>query len=649
MSVFSLTIGLVVRRGERSWRLERHLEDGTLVFADQVTARPMTLTVAELWRELQCKRLSLVCGDPPVGSASRRLPLVFDAQSLKPPQRQKFEYRVKVIMVLRQAGVSRGQRRAIQAALDRAVTSGELPAAPSTSAAMSWMRALDEAQGATHALVAGHAFRRLSPRLPNTVLEAARAFLRQHYCTRARPSLAQTHLLLTRDLAQRSVRGEIPAEHATISRSTLRRLKEEISPYDRDHARLGLAYTRNKWRYSLRGTDLGRAMQCYEIDHTVIDVVVVSDSTGLPLGRPTITVVVDAFSGCVVGFYVSFMGPGLGPALGALKIAISPKASLTQGAHLELAWLGYGTPELLRVDNGLEFHSPQFSSVAFHLAMDLQYCAVRQPWLKPVVERVLGSYIQYLPAAGRVRRALPNELPVDPRGTAAITFSALCLGLLQAFVDVHPQQINPRRLSRPYDLFRDGLEELPPPALVLPSDELDIVVAPSRDLTVGQGGGIETQYLRYNSPQLQALRREVGANFRTSVKFNPENLGGVYVQHPRAKGWLQVPCTRPEYAEGLSIVQHRAIRALAKEELSRRGADEALARAKLRLIDHWADHTKKGQKLVKEHLRAMAALTSSHVLAGPVPPTLHAPRLVTTEDTQPAPPLDIPEFEAFQL
>lgn len=157
-----------------------------------------------------------------------------------------------------------------------------------------------------------------------------------------------------------------------------------------------------------------------------------NDLTGLPMGRPTITVVVDSFSGYIVGIHVSFWSAGLANALAAFKIAIRPKDFLTEHAGLTNKWLAYGIPDLIVVDNGLEFHSKHFHTAAMHLATDVLHCAVRQPWLKPMVERAIGEINGYLPTAGRVEKQLTNYLPENPDKTACITFGALCTGLLKA-------------------------------------------------------------------------------------------------------------------------------------------------------------------------------------------------------------------------
>lgn len=433
MKNYALTIGLVVRKGERTWRMERQLDDAssTQVFVDQATGMPRTMTPSTLQDDLLKGELALVSGEPPSTDGSRQIsaPLVATLEDLLPHHRQQVERRYCYIMHMRRKGIRRGMRSHIRAEIK--ALQGHLPprhtdeqavpdpAVPSPSSVMDWMRRHEESGGNLLSLLPRHATRRTPRRLSDTVLQICREQARNHYCTRQRPTIAATLLRVNAAIAAKG--AEPQSRPLPVSISTLRRCIEEIDPHTRDIARYGRAFTRNKWRYSLRGPDVSRPLERYEIDHTIIDVVVVSDGTAMPLGRPTITVVVDAFSGMVAGFFISFWSTGLATTISALKVAISPKDAICAAQGLAAKWLPHGIPNLLVCDNGLEFHSPQFHAVAMHLSTDLRFCAVRQPWLKPMVERSFGSYLSYLPAQGRVEKRLDNYLPLKPEKTATIT------------------------------------------------------------------------------------------------------------------------------------------------------------------------------------------------------------------------------------
>jgi putative transposase len=651
MSVFSLTVGLIVRHGERTWHLERHLDDGRLIFVDPLTGAPKVMTVKSFWDSLQSKKLTVVTGVriAPGEQVKSTADLVFTWDSVKHKHQVEVERRLGYIKLVSIKGHSRGMREGIKELIKSSELAKKDEHPPSSSTVMRWMRQFEAGEKSPASLLPKHAFHARKRRKDEKVLAIARKFLRNVYCKTDKPSLESTRLQIDRQLGVEVEAKRIAPEDAKLSASTLLRLKNEIDPYALDRARHGSNFTRHKWRYSLSGPEAERALSRYEVDHTIVDVVCVCDRTGLPLGRPTITAVVDSFSGYVVGIFISFWGTGLAATFRALQVAFSPKDDFNAILGSDQPWLGMGLPELLALDNGLEFHSPQFRLMAMQLCIDLFYCAVRQPWLKPFVERALGAYLNQLPSHGRVRKAMTNDLPGKPDKTAAVPFSDLCNGILKSFVQVHAYEINERKLARPVDLFGESFESLPPPMLPVSTEELNIIVAPSKILTVGNEG-VGTQYQRYNSPELQDLRRKTALSYKALIKFNPEDMGHVFVQDVISKGWLRVPNCNQEYSNGLSMVQHRAIRALAQDRLNRKNADKVLAAAKLDLIDMWASRARAGQRMKAAHLKALSRMTSNDAVLGKTgPDTAKTPsKLICPEEMVP-PDTDIPTFSGFAV
>jgi putative transposase len=653
MSVYSLSIGLVVRRGDRYLDFDRRLEDGTIVFIDQADRSPFRLEMGALTRQITDGHLQIVRGERgDLKDGETVSAPVCDIASLGDKYVSELLERLSVIKSLKRLGLTRGMRRAIKTALPKIMATLGLVKPLADSTVMTWWRDFDRAEGSTHAIINGNAHKRQPRRLHAEVEAVVKRTIRAEYCTRDRVSMVSVLASVTTQLESLAFSKAIPVEAANVSHSTLLRRAKDIDGFTLDSSRYGPAFAQRKWRESHRGIRATRVLERFEIDHTLLDIVVVCDMTGLPLGRPTITVVVDSFSGYVCGFFISFWGTGLAPTMSAFKQAILPKDQFTREAFgLESPWLGYGIPELLVVDNGLEFHSNQFLRVAALLNTDIRFCAVRQPWLKPVVERTMRSVNGYLPARGKVERRIDNYLPINPDESAAISFTGLCQGLLKAFVDVHAFEINERKLARPFDLFEDSFQRVPPPNLAADLSQFDVIISPSihRNVT---GEGVTYDYLRYNSSELQALRRRIGGNFRPLIKTPHHNIGSIHVHDPIAKSWLCVPSCCPEYAEGFSAVQHRAVRTFRKDQLNKKDAIKILLRRKAELALFWASQVPKRRKRPSTFIQRCVGLTSDQVLAGVVggPPAPELPvqsviadvELVTA--TRP-----IAAFESFML
>ena len=89
-------------------------------------------------------------------------------------------------------------------------------------------------------------------------------------------------------------------------------------------------------------------LQVVQIDHTLVDVVVVDELERLPLGRPWLTLAIDVASRMVTGFYVSLDPPSTLSVAMALTQAVLPKDLWLCDRELDLAWPACGLPELLR-------------------------------------------------------------------------------------------------------------------------------------------------------------------------------------------------------------------------------------------------------------------------------------------------------------
>ncbi|MBU18129.1 MAG: transposase [Chloroflexi bacterium] len=674
MPRYQLAAGLLLRRGERVLEVRKILDGKTVVLEDQETGALSNTSVGKLSADVLNGRLALVHTTfvtPAANSPDRSsVDLVGSLDSLPERYRNELLRRRAYIGHLRRQGLSRGMRRDIKKCLaklavslnsnDEKAGAGADPTdrelrkrltlpVPSESTVMKWWREFELEADAPSALISGNVGRRRVRKLPDRVFAVISEKLKTHYCTRARPPLTETVIEINKRLAHMPCK----ADQYQVSEPTVRRALKEIEPFAVDAARYGRAYARNKWRYSLSGTGASRPLERVEIDHTLLDLVVVHDQTGMPLGRPTITVVVDAYSGYVLGFFISFWGTGLPATLSAIRQAVLPKDELTASfPELQRPWLAWGLHDLWVVDNGLEFHSPQFRLAALEMAADVLFCRVRQPWLKPVVERTMLDLKMSLPKSGLVVKGLTNELPLDASKSACVRFSDLCFGLLKAFVDVHPLEVNARRLARPLDLFGEGLASMPMPELPADLKSFDLLGCLSKLLTVGNEG-VVMDYLRFNSKELQDIRRRTGATFRAMIKFQPGNLGAVYVQDPGTKHWLGVPSTCPEYSVGLSIIQHRAIRKSLKDGLQAKRATKQFLHAKAELNEIWAEAIKVGRKLKGLQLRAMQGLTSADVLgdAAPLSCPLPGDFLARAEDDEHTgtPLREIPSYESFQL
>lgn len=646
---FSFTAGLILRDGARTLQLVRQLDDVEYQLEDMATRRPLNLTREEILKRIYSKRYEIVVdNDTTIKRSAMPKAKRLGLHSLVEKQQDDIRRRMEYIRAMQKAHVTIGQRRQIEKLIPKVAARIEDAKPPSASTLMSWAR--DYRKAGVAGLVNLNKARSSSRRKEALVDQVVTEVLRDVYFTPARHTLRHA-LDVIRDRLRKLVKQQkLAAEKATFSLASLSRRVREVDYYHRIASREGPDRARMLCRTVMNGAGASYPLERVEIDHTPLNWVVICDRTGLPLGRPTLTVLIDSYSNYVLGFYLSFYGPGLTSVSGVLRNAISPKQSFTAHVELKNRWLAEGIPDLIVVDNGLEFHSRAFLRMMWELSCDLHYARVRTPWVKPHVEGFFSTLDHFTLDAGRIRKHAAGAFNFDPKKDAAITFSKLVAGLIMFVTDVHPFQINERKLTRPIDLFTEGMERCPIVTYPGSWDGLRLASALSKELTLGPGG-IELLGLPYGQAELLPLRRRYGERIKVVVKWDPDDMKAVYVQDPKTLEWIESACRWPDYADGLSWNQHRLIRSFAREKLKRDGSYEALEAARLRLHEHWMDATSRKSRADAQLAGRFSGITSARVDSSP-PPLLPAPAVqrdviadveITRAESV------VPDFDAFVM
>jgi putative transposase len=109
---------------------------------------------------------------------------------------------------------------------------------------------------------------------------------------------------------------------------TIRRYIAKLDPYEVDVHRIGKHAAKKKHRVAGEVLVVDSILDRWEIDHTLLDVLLVDEETGLVIGRPYITVVLDKFSRMIMGYLLHLSAPNTETVLRVIERAIRPKAEL---------------------------------------------------------------------------------------------------------------------------------------------------------------------------------------------------------------------------------------------------------------------------------------------------------------------------------
>jgi putative transposase len=190
-----------------------------------------------------------------------------------------------------------------------------------------------------------------------------------------------------------------------------------------------------------------RPFQICHIDHTELDVEIVCSSTGRNLGRPWLTIFLDAFSRRVLAFFLCFDPPSYRSCMMVLRECVRRHGRL---------------PQILVVDGGNEFESVYFETLLARYECTKKTRPPAQPRFGSVCERLFGTSTQLIYSLAGNTQVTKNvrqvTTSVDPKKHAVWTLEFLHNRLCDWAYEFYDTTMHPALGQSPRDCFALGLE-----------------------------------------------------------------------------------------------------------------------------------------------------------------------------------------------
>lgn len=463
----------------------------------------------------------------------------------------------------------------------------------------------------------GNRKRRLSQELNVLVKET----FEQLYLNHQQRTISEVYRQLEMKIYQinklRDPKNKLVTPHKTV----LYRLAKKYEKYTLMVKRKGHIEARKEFPSGHRVERPTRPMERVEIDHTVVDIVLVDEVTGLPWGRPTITVAVDYFSGCIVGLYLSAEPPSLNAVLGCLRHTCLPKNN--DRPEMEgLDWPCFGIPRTLVCDNASEFHSRGLIHIALDLGIEIPYCGVGQGSQKGKVERTLGmmSKMLFHQLPGTTMSRYEDLGSYDPEKTSSITFQRFVRIVNQWICTDYHQSPNENTAKTPLEIWKGSASSAD---IRLPRDPalLERLLGSTRSYALRKGP-LVIDKISYTSPELGELRRRIGVREHVVVRLFDEDLSYVEVIDPQTKQPFRVFAEDQAYTRGLTRNMHGLVRSKIKAEYKEKAKDESLMEARLAIQNEIESAVQVGKKLRRRQKLAVKATSSLRPQGQPLAPEI---------------------------
>lgn len=191
-----------------------------------------------------------------------------------------------------------------------------------------------------------------------------------------------------------------------------------------------------------------RPFEIGHIDHTELDVELRSVTTGQLLGRPWVTLLVDAFSRRTLAAYLTFDPPSYRSCMMVLRDCVRRHARL---------------PQSVVVDGGREFESTYFETLLARYECTKKTRPPAKARFGSVLERIFGTcntqFIHNLRGNTQITRNVRQvTVSVDPKGMATWTLRELNERLNGYLFDVYDRMDHPALGQSPREAFARGFE-----------------------------------------------------------------------------------------------------------------------------------------------------------------------------------------------
>ena len=256
------------------------------------------------------------------------------------------------------------------------------------------------------------------------------------------------------------------------------------------------------------------------IDHTQLDIELRSQATGRNLGRPWLTLLIDAFSRRILALYLTFDPPSYRSCMMALRICVQRFGRF---------------PQAVVVDGGKEFHSIYFDTLLARYHCIKKTRPGSKPRFGSVIERLFGTtnteFVYNLlgnTQASKQPRQLTSS--VDPKQLAVWTLADLYTYLSEWAYSIYDNLDHDSLGTTPLQVYTDGL--------VIAGEREHRHIAYNDDFLMSTrpstakgtalmqpGQGIKVNYLYYWN---DAFRNPSVEKTKVPVRYDPFDMGVAY-------------------------------------------------------------------------------------------------------------------------
>jgi len=274
-----------------------------------------------------------------------------------------------------------------------------------------------------------------------------------------------------------------------------------------------------------------RPLAVTQIDHTPTDIQFVEavDGAGAFVGRAYLTILVDVFSRCILGFCLTLEAPSTLSVALCLAHAICPKEAWLEARGIAHAWPTFGRPKQIVTDSAKEFRGTAFQRGCAEYGVSIRRRNRGRVHEGGVVERLLGKLNGVIGRHdGATGHSIKDRDAYPSEKRACLTFVDLERCVALAIID-HNSQMNEKTLKVPLNEWRGHVADLSEAGDAPEAVLLNFLPGKHRRLTQQ---GVELFALHYYASWLGVLVPDRDRIGKLEIRYDPRDISRIYVRDP---------------------------------------------------------------------------------------------------------------------
>lgn len=308
-----------------------------------------------------------------------------------------------------------------------------------------------------------------------------------------------------------------------------------------------------------------RPWEIGHIDHTELDLEIKTPD-GINLGRPWMTLLIDAFSRRILSVYITFDPPSYRSCMMVIRLCVNKHNRL---------------PDNIVVDGGKEFHSVYFETLMAILKVTLKRRPPGKSHFGSVCERFFGTNnTQFIYTLMGNTQATKNVREVDknndPKNLAVWQMYKFIPALEKYLFEIYETSSHPTLGRSPREEFGVGIAQTGNRiSKLIKYDEyfkrLTLPSTPKGEATVIQSRGVKINRIYYWSNEFS---RAILVGETIPVRYDPFNIGVAYAYIE--KQWVECQSEYYGIFNGMTEKELKLRTVMLIKQMKRTGEDESI-------------------------------------------------------------------------